>query len=180
MHLHTTLVLHSKSRFQISFTEKQGPAVQIHHTGNHHWVTSILTHTNELFLLDSMYDKLTTFLEIQLFQVYSNSKKRLLVKIPEVQKQINKIDCGLYAIANAVEFSFTSFSGSLHIEFNQQLMQDHLISCLEKGQFSVFPMLKVSKKGMVKCKSSVVESNCECGKADSIENMVGCLHNNYI
>jgi Ulp1 family protease len=31
-------------------------------------------------------------------------KKRLLVKIPEVQKQTNKIDCGLYAIANAVEF----------------------------------------------------------------------------
>ena len=105
-----------------------------------------------------MYDKLTTSLEIQLFQLYSNSKKRLLVKIPEVQKQINKIDCGLYAIANAVEFCFTKFSGSLHIEFNQQLMQDHLISCLEKGQFSVFPKVKVSKKGMVKCKSSVVVS----------------------
>jgi hypothetical protein len=58
-----------------SFTEQQGPAVQIHHTGNHHWVTSILTHTNELFLLDSMYDKLTTSLEIQLLQVYSNSIK---------------------------------------------------------------------------------------------------------
>jgi hypothetical protein len=57
-----------------SFTEKQGPAVQIHHTGNHHWVTSILTHTHELFRLDSMYDKLTTSLEIQLFQGYSNSK----------------------------------------------------------------------------------------------------------
>ena len=38
-------------------------------------------------------------------------KKRLLVKIPEVQKQTNEIDCGLYAIANAVEFCFTSFSG---------------------------------------------------------------------
>ena len=58
-----------------SFTEKQGSAVQIHHTGNHHWVTSLLTHTNALFLLDSMYDTLTTSLEIQLLQVYSNSKK---------------------------------------------------------------------------------------------------------
>ena len=131
-----------------SFTEQQGPAVQIHHTENHLWVTSILTHTNELFLLDSMYDKLTTSLEIQLFQVYSNSKKRLLVKIPEVQKQTNKIDCGLYAIVNAVEFCFTSFSGGLHIEFNQQLMRDHLISCLEKGQFSVFPP-KVKMYGQV-------------------------------
>jgi hypothetical protein len=34
-----------------------------------------------------------------------------LVKIPEVQKQTNEIDCGLYAIANAVELCFTSFSG---------------------------------------------------------------------
>jgi hypothetical protein len=80
----------------------------------------------------------------------------------------------LYAIANAVEFCFTSFSGGLHIEFNQQLMRDHLIACLEKGQFSVFPKVKVSKKGKVMCKSSVVESNCKCGKADSIENMMGC------
>jgi hypothetical protein len=66
-----------------------------------------------------------------------------LVKIPEVQKQTNKIDCGLYAIANAVEFCFTSFSGGLHIEFNQQLMRDHLIACLEKGKFSVFSKVKV-------------------------------------
>ena len=51
--------------------------------------------------------------------------------------------------------------------------QYHLISCLKKGQFSVFPKEKVSKKGKVKCKSSVVESNCECGKADSIENIGG-------
>ena len=26
------------------FPEKQGPAVQIHHTGHNHWVTSVLTH----------------------------------------------------------------------------------------------------------------------------------------
>ena len=71
-------------------------------------------------------------------------------------------------------FCFTSFSGGLHIEFNQQLMRGHLISCLENAQFSVFPpKVKVSKKCTVKCKSSVVESNCECGKTDSIENIGG-------
>jgi len=75
-----------------------------------------------------MYDKLTTSLEIQLFQVYSNSKKRLLVKIPEVQKQTNKIDCGLYAIANAVEFCFTSFSGGLHIESTTHAGPSHFLS----------------------------------------------------
>jgi hypothetical protein len=58
-----------------------------------------------------------------------------LVKIPEVQKHTNKIDCGLYAIANAVELCFTRFSGGLHIEFNQQLMRDHLTctkACITK------------------------------------------------
>ena len=77
-----------------SFTEKRGPAVQIHHTGNHHWVTSILTLYKELFLLDSMYDKLTTSLEIQLFQVYSNSKKGCWLRFQRFKNRPMKLIVG--------------------------------------------------------------------------------------
>jgi hypothetical protein len=29
---------------------------------------------------------------------------KLLIKLPETQKQDNRIDCGLFSLANAVEF----------------------------------------------------------------------------
>ncbi|CAG2210308.1 unnamed protein product [Mytilus edulis] len=121
-----------------------------------------------------MYDTLTTSSEIQLSQIYSHGKKRLLVKLPEVQKQTNSIDCGLFAIANAVEFCFTSFSGGIHVEFDTELLREHLVICLEKGEFIPFPKKKISMKGKPKYKTSVVECNCECGKCDSVEDMLGC------
>ena len=96
--------------------------------------------------MDSLFDKITTSTEIQLFQIYSHNKKRLLVKIPEVQKQSNSTDCGLFAIAFAVEFCLTTYSGGLHVEFEQKYMRSHLMACLEKGEFSAFPKSKISKK----------------------------------
>ncbi|CAC5401141.1 unnamed protein product [Mytilus coruscus] len=122
----------------------------------------------------SMYDTLTTSSEIQISQIYSHDKKRLLVKIPEVQKQTNSIDCGLFAIANAVEFCFTSFSGGIHVEFDTEMFREHLVICLEKGEFIPFPKKKIGMKGKPKYKTSVVECNCECGKCDSVEDMLGC------
>ena len=52
-------------------------------------------------------------------------------------------------------------------------MED-IISCLEKGEFRLFPKSVCDKKGRVKSKNSVVEMNCECGLADAVEDMVGC------
>ncbi|CAC5423718.1 unnamed protein product [Mytilus coruscus] len=136
-----------------------------------------MSQSNEVYLLDSMYSTLTTSSEIQLSQIYSRDKKRLLVKIPEVQKQNNSIDCGLFmlfAIANVVEFCFTSFSGGMHVEFVIELFRENLVICLEKGDFIPFPKKKISMKGKPKYKTSVVECNCECGKCDSVEGMLGC------
>ena len=59
----------------INFADTQGQSVQIHHTGHDHWVTSLQTCTNEIYVLDSMFKKLTTSLEIQLSQLYAHGKK---------------------------------------------------------------------------------------------------------
>jgi hypothetical protein len=112
--------------------------------------------------------------EIQLSQIYSHGKKRLLVKIPEIHKQTNSIDCGLYAIANAVEYCLTGYTGGLHIKFDQKYMRDHLISCLEKNQFRPFPKCYMSKKSKVESINFIIETNCDCGETDGMQNMVGC------
>ena len=50
--------------------------------------------------------------------------KKMLIKLPETQKQDNSIDCGLFSLANAVEFK-----GGTHIKFEQKYMKEHLVHC---------------------------------------------------
>jgi hypothetical protein len=45
---------------------------------------------------------------------------KLLIKLPETQKQDNRIDCGLFSLANAVEFCESGFKGGTHIKFEQK------------------------------------------------------------
>jgi len=40
--------------------------------------------------------------------------------MPEIHKQTYSIDCGLYAIANAVEYCLTGYTGGLHIKFDKK------------------------------------------------------------
>jgi hypothetical protein len=39
--------------------------------------------------------------------------------MPEIHKQTNSIHCGLYAIANAVEYCLTGYPGGLYINLDQ-------------------------------------------------------------
>ena len=55
---------------------------------------------------------------IQLSQIYKNdASKALQVKILRVQQQPNSNDCGLFAIANVVEFCFSD-------SFNPRIIYD--------------------------------------------------------
>ena len=89
------------------FQRQDPPSVQIHHTGKSHWVTSLQDKKDgTVYVLDS-YSKtftLTPSLEIQLSATYGQGKTNLLIKLPEVQQQTNGYDCGVYALANLVEF----------------------------------------------------------------------------
>ena len=72
------------SRTKVDSKHNMGKCTQIHHTGQDHWVTSVQTETNETYILDNLLEKLTVSQEIQLSQIYSHGKKRLLVKMPEI------------------------------------------------------------------------------------------------
>ena len=127
------------------FLAQDAPSVQIHHNGTDHWVVSLQTSSKEIYFLDSMGLKVNTSLEYQLSEIYGQNKKNLSVKIPEVQKQEGCSDCGLFAIAFALEFCLTGFKGGTHIKFEQKYMRDHLIQCLEKGHFSQFPKKTIGR-----------------------------------
>ncbi|CAG2237060.1 unnamed protein product [Mytilus edulis] len=167
--------LNGKWVSETGFQSQESPSVQIHHNGNAHWVLSLQTRDGNIYLLDSLSLNLTTSLEYQLTQIYGKDKKKLIIRIPDVQKQQNSIDCGLFAIANALEFCQTGFKGGTHITYEQKYMREHLIHCLENGKFTHFPKNYFGKTPKnLKTKTHIISINCDCGKPDTIEDMVGC------
>jgi hypothetical protein len=99
----------------------------------------------------------------------------MVVKLPEVQQQTNGFDCGVYAIANLVEFCLKgSFNVKRKTNFIEKYMSSHLISCLESGHFTPFPQSTTSDTDIVKVYTRKIESSCHYGKPDVFENMVGC------
>ena len=107
------------------FQRQDPPSVQIHHTGKSHWVTSLQDKKDgTVYVLDS-YSKtftLTPSLEIQLSAIYGQGKTNLLIK-PEVQQQTNGYDCGVYALANLVEFCY---NGTYNTHITLRGIWDHI------------------------------------------------------
>lgn len=136
---------------------------------------SIQISNGEIYLLDSLDLNITTSLDYQLAQIYGKNRKKILIKLPKTQKQDNSIDCGLFSLANAVEFCQSGFKGGTHIKFEQKYMREHLVHCLEKGNFSAFPKNHVGfAPKNVKINTHKIEIDCECGQPNTTEDMIGC------
>ena len=97
-------------------------------------------------LADSLTSgKISESLNNQLRQKYSNSTEHLSVFVIPVDQQNNSIDCGLYAIANAVEF--LSEGGNPEALYNPDEMRSHFIQCLESGEIRPFPKNPKKRRG---------------------------------
>ena len=76
-------------------------------------------------------------LQIQIAQVYGRSNSSLSVDVPKVQQQPNSSDCGLFAIAHAVEFCFNPKTYNAKQKIGS--IRKHLTACLENEKFQPFP-----------------------------------------
>ena len=163
----------------------KAPAAQIHHTGEDHWVVSIQEEDNgEIYILDSLLGiikrkgHLPASLEMQLSSAYGENRKVLKITVPSIQQQTNGVDCGLFAIANLVEFCFNGFNGKEDLEFEIDFMRQHLVQCIENGLFTKFPKKKKTKTR--KKVSNVVFDifiDCEaegCHISNVFDDMVAC------
>ena len=61
----------------------------------------------------------------------------------EVQKQCGGDDCGLFAIANAVQLA--KKLDPVQVKFHQYQMRAHLLNCFEKGKMTTFPTQRSKK-----------------------------------
>ena len=90
---------------------------------------------------DSLYcGYLSDDLESQLKKIYDHSKQ-MTVQFPRVQQQQGSSDCGLFAIAYALDCALGLDPTT--VKYDQSLMRQHLKRCLRK-EFSRFPCDKRS------------------------------------
>ena len=163
------------------FEPQESPCAQIHFDGRNHWTMSFATKSDDrsVYYIDSLgvnLKDLKNCVKIQLSQIYKSSSK-LQVKIPRVQQQPNSHDCGLFAIANIVEFCFSPESFNTRIIYSVSKMRQHLIECLEKGKMSPFPREK--ERGRCKldsytCKIVNIPVWCCCKMPECVDNMIYC------
>jgi polycystin 1L2 len=75
-------------------------------------------------------------MEKQLAQCYPLIENKD-VSFPPVRNQTGEVDCGLFAIAYA--FELAAGNDPTTINFDQSKMRQHLLSCLEREEFTSFP-----------------------------------------
>ena len=85
-------------------------------------------------------------LEQQIAQVYGGGKSQLTVHSLSVQQQVGLKDCGLFAVAFAVEVC-QSHDPS-RVSYDQSKMRSHFALCLQEGHLVTFPKGKKSQESI--------------------------------
>ena len=147
--------------------------LQIHYTGKHHWVCSTSIGGYVRLFDSGGPSKLTSSLMVQLAECYGclAENNKLVVEMPPTQKQRGGVNCGLFAIAFATDLA--AGNDPTFIKYEQKIMRDHLMACLDRGRLEPFPQKPVyaSKK------ESAVQSIslfCHCCRPECYDNMILC------
>ena len=165
-------MLHEQHKFK--YMES---GVQIHYNGSNHWFTSIkLPAKNVIHILDSAgFTKLNSSTEIQLTTLYLKPVQNFEVIFCNVQPQFSG-ECGVHAIANAVEYCFSQFIGMSDVQFDREKLRSHCLMCLESVKFSPFPKKGRGRSKLTdkKVKGITLIAHCSCRMPDFLEDIVQC------
>ncbi|XP_078681625.1 polycystin-1-like protein 2 [Branchiostoma floridae x Branchiostoma belcheri] len=157
------------------FAKMTGKGLQIHHNRRAHWVLSSYT-DGQVRLYDSIGADMTTYLQVQLYQTYAafadQERNVLTIILPEVQCQTNVVDCGLFAIAWAVDIAQGQDVSS--IAYDDRKMRSHLKKCLEQGRLTPFPHLTSQRKKVGFTRVSRISLVCRCKQEEGLGRIEAC------
>ena len=112
----------------------------IHCSERHHWIiaSSVKSPPGVIIVVDSLFksiDKETKSIILNLFE--HNSESQPTINLVRSQQQKGTKDCGVFAIAMATAIALGQ--NPSNVTFHQELMRAHLVDCLEKHKFTLFP-----------------------------------------
>ncbi len=160
-------------------TKQNPPSAQIHYNASNHWVLPYQSQKDRhVIVVDSLKSPrtLNSSISIQIAQIYENGERSVQVQIPDVQRQPNYTDCGVFAIANLTEVLHNNYDVDFSIiRYDIPRMRAHLLECITKQQFTTFP--KIEKMPKMPCKvakSCSIKIFCACKLPDIVGDMVEC------
>ena len=122
---------------QIFYVFFGNETVQITHTGVHHWVL-----LSSIYLKIAIHDSLnlqpTDFLLNQIRQLFSCDNSMPNFEQIKCYEQVGSTDCGLFAIAYAVDI--LNGNNVYDLIYDQNKMREHLIACFEQRKITTFPL----------------------------------------
>ena len=114
-------------------------ALQIIHSRGNHWIAASTVSISDgtVRVYDSVYDTLDEDTKSIISAIFhSNHFPHIKVVVP-IQKQKGGRDCGLFSIANITAVAF--HLDPTTITFDQTIMRQHLVQCMEKHALMPFP-----------------------------------------
>ncbi|XP_063806540.1 uncharacterized protein LOC134987208 [Pseudophryne corroboree] len=152
-----------------SFTPVSGPSLQIHpDTDDKHFFVSCFR-DGQVQIADSDRWRLTPSGSRQLQDLYQDVVPKDLLKNLNIlnveQQRPDSGNCGLYSVANVVEFLCTG--DFPRRRFKQRKLRQHLIQCLDDGEFTPFPK-RSRHNNQRKLIPAVDSSSVDTGKTSPI------------
>ena len=109
----------------------------VHDSGNH-WVCARYTCKRRMFeIYDSLKRLFVSKSVMEQLKKLGGPQSRFAIM--NMQGQIGGDDCGLFAIAIAVDLAYGNDPSI--IRYDQHAMRSHLVSCLDHLHFGIFPRL---------------------------------------
>lgn len=155
----------------LTFQKAEAPFVQIVHTGGSHWSTIAGAPDSTVKVYDSLFPGISLSVKMQAAAIIRPERSHLLFEMERTQFQQGGADCGLFAIAYAVDYCYGNNPATKR--YHQGEMRQHLLQCVQKGALTPFP------SSSVRCSRPVeqmrVRLHCDCRlPEDGEEEMAYC------
>ena len=158
-----------------AFDIQQGHFIQIVNNGHAHWLTisTIGAADGTVNVYDSLYMSVSSFVKEQVAAIVHTDKKEITLNFIDVQMQRGTCDCGLFSLA----FATCLANGFLPEKqlFDQGKMRNHLYECLQKGELTMFPVMKERTLKKVIRAVDTVPVFCDCRMPED-SSMVQCCN----
>ena len=120
--------------------------IQILNLANNHWITvsTVGCVPGVVNVYDSLQLGLSTSVKRTIANLLHTNKPTIVVQQARMQLQSGGSDCGLFAVATAT--AICTGQNPENIQFNQRLMRQHLLKCLEEKLLLPFRSTKAPKR----------------------------------
>jgi hypothetical protein len=110
--------------------------IYIVHDSGSHWITAKYTCRRNVFDIYDSMQGIVVSKSVQL-QLKNMGREKATFSMKRVQQQLGPSDCGLFAVAFAVDLA--NGLDPTNIIYDQKYMRSHLVECFDRNFISTFP-----------------------------------------